>query len=277
MKNKKTPLYVALLGIAITFIIFIFLKENTDKNITLTEKNLPPNLKVYEEENILDETEEYLKEDMKEVLKKSDSNSLKKSKQDLVKIPDVKKKPASPNLNKKKINNEIQYMTTLDQLHTTLSRISNGEEISETEVIETIKRSYDVEKMLDLIIGSNWENIDKNTKNELIKTFEEFIAKNYIRRFIKIKKPNFEQVSKKKINDDYFMIRVNLQIDEKEVIPIHYLLNQKEGNLKIFDILLDGSISEIATKKSEFIKFITNGDLNKLIDALKKKNSILLD
>ena len=254
MKNKKTPLYVALLGIAITFIIFIFLKENTDKNITLTEKNLPPNLKVYEEENILDETEEYLKEDMKEVLKKSDSNSLKKSKQDLVKIPDVKKKPASPNLNKKKINNEIQYMTTLDQLHTTLSRISNGEEISETEVIETIKRSYDVEKMLDLIIGSNWENIDKNTKNELIKTFEEFIAKNYIRRFIKIKKPNFEQVSKKKINDDYFMIRVNLQIDEKEVIPIHYLLNQKEGNLKIFDILLDGSISEIATKKSEFIK-----------------------
>ena len=36
-------------------------------------------------------------------------------------------------------------------------------------------------------------------------------------------------------------------------------------------ILLSGSVSEIATKKSEFSSFIRNGDMSPLIAALKKK------
>ena len=42
-----------------------------------------------------------------------------------------------------------------------------------------------------------------------------------------------------------------------------------------FDVLLAGSVSEIATKKSEFSSFIKNGEIEPLIGALKK-NSVLL-
>ena len=45
---------------------------------------------------------------------------------------------------------------------------------------------------------------------------------------------------------------------------------------KIFDVLLAGSVSEIATKKSEFKSFIADGNINPLIDALKKKNKTLI-
>jgi ABC-type transporter MlaC component len=41
--------------------------------------------------------------------------------------------------------------------------------------------------------------------------------------------------------------------------------------------LLAGSISEIATKKSEFSSFIRDGKITPLINALKKKNSVLND
>ena len=37
-----------------------------------------------------------------------------------------------------------------------------------------------------------------------------------------------------------------------------------------------GSISEIATKKSEFKSFIQDGDINPLIEALKQKNKVLI-
>ena len=59
-------------------------------------------------------------------------------------------------------------------------------------------------------------------------------------------------------------------------MSINYLLSLKNEKWKIFDVLLAGSVSEIATKKSEFKSFIKDGDINPLIEALSKKNKILL-
>ena len=55
-----------------------------------------------------------------------------------------------------------------------------------------------------------------------------------------------------------------------------YLLSSKNNVWKIFDVLLDGSISEIATKKSEFRIFIKEKEIDSLIDALKRFNSQVL-
>ena len=61
--------------------------------------------------------------------------------------------------------------------------------------------------------------------------------------------------------------------DEK--VSISYLLSLKRQEWKIFDVLLAGSVSEIATKKSEFKSFIANGNINPLIDALKKNKTLM--
>ena len=50
---------------------------------------------------------------------------------------------------------------------------------------------------------------------------------------------------------------------------------KNNGEWKIFDVLLAGSVSEIATKKSEFNSFISNNNIEGLIQALKSKNLIL--
>ena len=50
-----------------------------------------------------------------------------------------------------------------------------------------------------------------------------------------------------------------------------------QGNTKswkVFDILLDGSISEIATKKSEFKKIIEERGIKGLISNLKLRNKM---
>ena len=46
----------------------------------------------------------------------------------------------------------------------------------------------------------------------------------------------------------------------------------KDNTWKIFDVLLDGSVSEIATKKSEFRIYIKEKKIDELIKALKKFN-----
>ena len=72
------------------------------------------------------------------------------------------------------------------------------------------------------------------------------------------------------------MAKTKLIINSNDEVALSYLLNQTNKNWKIFDVLIDGSISEIATKKSEFKNFTKENDLRPLLEALKKKNSMLV-
>ena len=72
------------------------------------------------------------------------------------------------------------------------------------------------------------------------------------------------------------MVKTKLVINSKDEVPLSYLLNQTNNRWKIFDVLIDGSISEIATKKSEFINFTNEGNLKPLLEALQKKTQCYL-
>ena len=72
------------------------------------------------------------------------------------------------------------------------------------------------------------------------------------------------------------LVKTDLVVDKEEV-SVNYLLLFDNNKWRIFDVLLAGSISEIATKKSEFSIFIRDGKITPLINALKKQNSVLND
>ena len=51
-----------------------------------------------------------------------------------------------------------------------------------------------------------------------------------------------------------------------------YLLGFKNEKWKIFDVLIDGSISEVATKKSDFKKIIKEEGISGLVKNLRIRN-----
>ena len=52
---------------------------------------------------------------------------------------------------------------------------------------------------------------------------------------------------------------------------MNYLLEEINSQWKVFDILLTGSISEIATKKSEFFSIIRESGAEGLIEKINQK------
>ena len=213
-----------------------------------------------------------------------------KETQDLTKVPSQKNKEKKlPNeiekktiinkkLKDKKSENLAKFMPkdTLEKLHKELINISNTKKFNYKELIISIRQTYDIRKMLRLIVGPNWFKVDKYSQSELISIFEEYIAKNYIRRFVKINNLKFSVEEIKQTTNNYYIVKTNLLIDKKQKVVINYLLTSQDNSWKIFDVLLDGTISEIATKKSEFKNFINNGDIANLINALRVKNKTLL-
>ena len=136
---------------------------------------------------------------------------------------------------------------------------------------DVVKNSYDLEKMGKMIIGVHWKQINTATKHEFIDVFKRYISVNYFRRFNKINKLNFKYQKVQVIGDQFRLAGVILTADSEKV-KIDYLLGFKNKQWKIFDVLLDGSISEIATKKSDFKKIINDKGVTGLIKNLRIRN-----
>ncbi len=185
------------------------------------------------------------------------------------------KNKLSLNLSQKKTDSLKVFedpLMTVNFLHEGLKKISSNDNSDLEHVFKVINRTYNAEKMLEMIIGADWKNQENEKKKELIMVFEKYISKNYLKRFSKINDVSFSNEKKEKISSEFFLVRSNLII-KQEKISIDYLLSLKNNTWKIFDVLLDGSVSEIATKKSEFRIYIKEKKIDELIEALKKFNS----
>ena len=268
---SKSKFLIPIAFSIVLVILYLFFKVSDEEKI--------PNVK---EESKYEEPDFQIKTDNEEKLdEKKETKEITKEKLDKKQIIKQKKKVIEPkkknvqNLEKKtkKINEATQ---TISKLHQGLKKISGQNAGIYNTTKKLITETYDTEKMLKMIIGDSWKNLNKEIKKEIINVFEEYIAKNYIKRFSKIKNLQFSSLEEKKIGN-YKTVKSNLILDNDEKISISYLLSPKRQEWKIFDVLLAGSVSEIATKKSEFKSFIVDGNINPLIDALKKKNKTLIE
>ena len=168
---------------------------------------------------------------------------------------------------------ESKVLASVNELHESLIKISDKTiNIDNLAMIDdVVKNSYDLEKMGKIIIGIDWKQMDTKTQKEFINVFKRFISVNYFRRFNKINELNFENQTVTDIENKFKLARVILTAD-KEKIKIDYLLGFKNEKWKIFDVLLDGSISEVATKKSDFKKIIKEEGVSGLVKNLSIRN-----
>ena len=161
---------------------------------------------------------------------------------------------------------------TLDKLHNSLQEIGSRKITKDNikKLNNVIEETYDIKKMSKIILGEYWVNANINQKKSFIKKFTEFISSNYLKRFSTISKLEIKYGKIKKINEKYTMAFTKLNFTKNDSLEINYLLIKNNEKWQIFDLLLDGSISEIATKKSEFSMTLKKGGINSLIKMLEK-------
>lgn len=267
---KKNPYYVIIFLIFLMFLV-TFLINHKGSDELAKEEDVKISKSDYESES-KDEMEKLERKKKEDEVK---NKSTKKEKED-IKIKKTKPVISKKEKDEKKTKSKIlSPRDTIVELHKGLKKINSKSLTVFQLTLKNVKQNYNSEKMLSMIIGNQWKNVSNKKRKEIINIFEEYIAKNYVRRFSKMK--DFSFIENKEQNVGKFvMVRSNLVIGKKEKVSISYLLSNDQNKWKIFDVLLAGSVSEIATKKSEFKSFTKGGNIDPLIDALKKKNKDLI-
>ena len=267
-KNNKKFFLIIVIFLLIFLVIYLFLKETNKKDLSKVNEEFK-----IENDDSLNKAEIEKKIDSQKVeTEKLDKKEVKPKPQKKTKV--IKEKVESKDV-EENVSDPRDATQTISQLHQGLEDISRKNSNILNATTRLINKTYYTERMLNMIIGDSWKNVNNQTKKKMIDVFEEYIAKNYIKRFSKIKFPKFTNLEEKNVGN-YKMIKSHLILSKDEKVSINYLLSIKNEQWKIFDVLLAGSVSEIATKKSEFKSFIKDGDINPLIEALSKKNKVLI-
>lgn len=134
-----------------------------------------------------------------------------------------------------------------------------------------IRRAYNLPLTTRLSVGPTWEQLSPDQQKDLINAFSEFSIATYASRFDGYSGERFEVDPKPAPTNGGVIVKTKLvQSDGKPVI-LNYLMRQGDNGWQIIDVFLSGTISELATRRSEYSAVLRRDGPQALIDLLRRR------
>lgn len=138
-----------------------------------------------------------------------------------------------------------------------------------------IDETFDVAAMAEKAIGRTWQKLDDSKRQAALEVFDRYMVTTYASRFKEYKGQRFEVGESKQAQDDRMIVETKLIRSNGEPIALNYLMDSDQGDWKIVDVYLSGSISEMARMRSDFSSTLMGGGIDALISALEQKITTL--
>jgi phospholipid transport system substrate-binding protein len=137
-----------------------------------------------------------------------------------------------------------------------------------------IRRTFDIPTMARLSVGSSWVTLSEAQRQQVIESFGHYISAIYADRFDSYAGQKL-QVTGEQPAAAGIMVKSRIIEANGEPVNVDYMMRRNGDTWLISDIYLDGAISEVATRRSEFAAILKNEGIDGLIAALNRKANIL--
>jgi len=142
------------------------------------------------------------------------------------------------------------------------------------QLAPVVRQTFDIPFMTRLAVGPEWASLDEAQRQQVTQAFERYIAAIYAERFDNYSGERL-QVTGERASPGGTIITSQIVKSNGEPVNINYLMRNNGGIWQIADVYLDGTISELATRRSEFASILRTGGINGLIQALNTKANAL--
>ena len=135
----------------------------------------------------------------------------------------------------------------------------------------SIRRAFDFPLMTRLMVGLQWPSLTPEQQERLVAAFSDFSVAIYASRFDEYSGERFEVDPKATPTTGGVVVRTKLVKSDGDPVELDYLLREANGAWQIVDVYLSGTVSELATRRSEFSSVMRSGGPEALVDLLQKK------
>ena len=143
-----------------------------------------------------------------------------------------------------------------------------------TQMAPVIRSSFDIASMARLSVGPSWSGLTDAQRQQMTESYGRYISAIYADRFDGYAGQKFEVIGEQPARAG-MMVRSQTIKAYGEPVKVDYLMQRSGDSWLISDIYLDGAISEVATRRSEFAAILKSEGIDGLITALNRKADLL--
>ena len=159
---------------------------------------------------------------------------------------------------------------SLDDGLLVIMKAKSSEKSRAQSIAPVIERTFDLPLMIRLAVGPSWTTIAPSDQQALVAAFRRMTIAQYAANFDSWSGESFNIASQVDSRAGDRLIRTTLNAPGKDPIAISYRLRLSGGEWKIIDVFYRNSISQIATRRSDFSSVLAKEGAKGLVAHLDK-------
>ena len=139
-----------------------------------------------------------------------------------------------------------------------------------------ITEDFNLPVMARIAVGGYWDKMSDAQRDAYLSAFSDFSVANYANRFDDYSGERFETLKESETSRGDTLVNTAIVKSDGDKVLINYLMRKDGDAWRVIDVFLTGSISELATRRSEYTSVIQHDGIDGLISAIKAKTQELM-
>jgi phospholipid transport system substrate-binding protein len=136
--------------------------------------------------------------------------------------------------------------------------------------------TYDIPSMSRTAVGQSWGTLNSAQQAGIVDAFTRMMIANYANQFDGFSGERFEVLQTIDKGPTDKLVKTRLVQSSGKTVALDYLMRNSDGAWKVVDVYLDGTISELASRRAEFSAILKSGGPDALIASLRRQGDKLL-
>lgn len=136
---------------------------------------------------------------------------------------------------------------------------------------------FDMDFMASKTVGRHWSKLSDEDKARWVQIFAKFTTANYAGRFTGYTGESFETVGVEDAARNTRVVLTKIVVPSEDDVQINYRLMQRDGEWRVIDVYLNGTVSELALRRSEYSSALKREGFEQLIASIETKIQDLKD
>jgi len=134
-----------------------------------------------------------------------------------------------------------------------------------------VEKVFNLPLMTRLAVGPGWESLTPAQQQQMVAFFADLTVATYANRFDGYDGETFEVVPDTVSSPSGTMVQSRLIKKQGDPIVLNYLMRDSGGSWQAIDVFLGGTVSELATRRSEFTSVLRRDGAEGLLSLLRQR------
>lgn len=132
-------------------------------------------------------------------------------------------------------------------------------------------KTFDLDFMASKTVGRHWRKLSDADKARWAKTFTRFTTANYAGRFTGYTGEEFVTDRVEEAARGTRVVLTKIVIPDEDDVQLNYRVIERDGQWRVIDVYLNGTVSELALRRSEYSSALKRDGFDQLCSSIETK------